>query len=126
MDEYDKYLSDDAPDAACEKQLSEKESGENMPKKYQLLEKYLDRPVTAFRQYDCFIDAVPDCMVQPDTDGDCLFGGSTHELMHGASVRVLIRIDESKKDVVRALLKIVDSINRNDKFESKADEEIPF
>lgn len=123
--------SSDEQNSTCEEQLSEKENGENMPTKHQLLGKYLNKPVTAFKQYDCFTDTGPDCVFQPDKDGDCLFGGNTtHELMHGTSIRVLIRPNESKKDVVTVLLKIAEWINRDDKFKNKAEyedeDDLPF
>jgi hypothetical protein len=102
----------------------------NMPTKYQLLEKYLISSVSAFKQYDCFIDAVPDSLFKPDDDGDCLFGGTTHELMNGSSVRVLIRPDESKQDVIRALLKIAEEVSLSTDFKDKAApedrEDVPF
>ena len=153
MNNIDKYFSDDAPlwlkqtiteailqgqkDQANERCADEspleevsKSDEHESPTKPKLLAKYLDKPVTKFKQYDCFIDAGPDCVFQPDKDGDFLFGeNTTHELMHGTSVRVLIRPDESKQDVVRVLLKIAEQISCSDDFKNVTvtdDKDCPF
>lgn len=99
------------------------EKVEDDNKKTSLLKKYIDRPVTKFRQYDCFIDSHTDDMFRPDADGDCLFSGDTDELMHGSSVRVLIRPEETRGNVVRALLKIAQWVNEDNSFKSEDDEE---
>lgn len=105
---------------------------ESQSTKVGLLAKYLNRPITEFQQYDAFINSHRDSVFVPDDDGDCLFGTETSELMHGASVRVLIRPDEKKADVVRSLLKITDWINRDwvdkqpDTQQPEHDSEIPF
>lgn len=94
---------------------------ENKPDKHVLLARYLVKPVTKFKQYDCFIRSNSDDKFRPDKDGDCLFSGNTHELMRGASVRVLIRPDEREQDVIRALLKITEVIRQSGGFN-----DIPF
>ena len=129
MNNINEYFSDDAPlwlkqavteavlqaqkDQANEKCAVEsslkkvsKSDEHEPPTKTKLLAKYLDNPVAKFKQYDFSVGGFFD----PDRDDD-YFSCDTYELMLGTSVRVLIRPDERKKDVVRILLKIAERIN---------------
>lgn len=86
-------------------------TGGNMRKR-ELLDKYVNRPVTTFKQYDVFIGAgvrVDDCssVIQPDEDGDYLSMGITHELMYGADVRVFIKPYVTAPKATAALKKII-------------------
>lgn len=86
---------------------TEKES-EMAKTKGELLEHYAGKPVTAFYQYDGFVIAGRgDDVMRPDRDGDCLMGGTTHELMSGGpAVRILVTRGTSRKDAVRLLKKL--------------------
>ena len=89
------------------------------PTKGQLLAHYAKRPVTRFHQYDGFKLEEWDCVLDPDEHGYSVMGGETHELMHGANVRVLIRPDTSREDAVELLERITRSVR--DSQQSAAD-----
>ena len=82
--------------------------------KGELLAKYCERAPTAFLQFDGFFPGIGnyDPIVTPDSEGDCLFGGDTWELMHGADVRVLIKHPLGRTDALRILSKITAWVNR--------------
>lgn len=75
------------------------------------LKHYATRPVTEFMQFDGF-HVGADCddwVMRPDKDGDSCFGlFMTHELMHGADVRVLIKAGASKETAIRLLKKLLE------------------
>jgi len=87
----------------------------NAPTRDQLLEKYATREPKAFSQFDGF-DWTPDDDDDSifggikdsfaDDDGHGIFGTTTHELMHGADVRVLVNPAASKETVLALLSKI--------------------
>jgi hypothetical protein len=76
--------------------------------KDELLTKYAQRPMTRFRQYDAFVAGPNDRhdIMRPDSDGRCLVGGETHELMHGADVRVLVSDNTSKREIPALIRKL--------------------
>ena len=74
---------------------------------------YASREPKSFLQLDALIDLKPDSFTHPDKDGDVLMGGGTIELMHGASVRVLIPHDAKPKEAVRQLKKIAKWLNKD-------------
>lgn len=75
-----------------------------------LLEHYSERPSTQFGQLDGFVIGVGkgDSVMRPDDDGDWCSGGCTHELMHGADVRILIKKGTSYKDAIRLITKLLE------------------
>jgi hypothetical protein len=82
--------------------------------KRRLLEHYAEREPKRFRQFDVFTDALADCVMEPDEDGDCIFGGATYELMNGCwDVRCLINPKLNKADAVRSLRKVLECIERD-------------
>ena len=90
---------------------------ETIPTKDELLEQYAARHTAPreFVQYDSFNP--PTFPVGPgseDGDGDESWGPSrTYELMHGATVRVLIHPDAPPEMASRMLRKIADWIDRD-------------
>jgi hypothetical protein len=74
---------------------------------------YAQRETRRFWQYDCFANAEEDSIVKPDEDGDAFFLTNPTELMHGATVRVLIGQSARYHDVVRGLLKILVYITKD-------------
>lgn len=75
-----------------------------------LLEKYGEKDPNAFTQLDGFVvgrDSV-DSVMCPDDEGDCLFGSTTTELMHGADVRIFIKKGTSPNDAIRLIGKLGD------------------
>jgi len=82
--------------------------------KQDLLEHYATKEPHAFYQYDGFANERDSgSPVEADTDGDALCGGTTHELMNGATVRVLVAPGTSEKDALRLLKKIRRWIRRD-------------
>jgi hypothetical protein len=83
-------------------------------KKEKLLH-YSGRDAKAFFQFDAFtnIEAGDDIM-RPDEDGDWVCGGTTTELMFGATVRVLVAPGTTRKTAARALQKIQDWIEKEE------------
>lgn len=92
--------------------------------KTMLLKHYSEREPTGFLQFDGFADAPEgDDIIHPDDDKDWIGGGSTYELMHGANVRVLIRLGTKHGEALRLLKKITDWIVRDkDQFDNRMDE----
>jgi hypothetical protein len=82
--------------------------------KNELLEHYGNREPRPFVQVDCFdvgLDSI-DCVMRPDEDGHCVMGGTPYELMHGASVRVLIGNETDQQTAVAMLRKMAESIEK--------------
>jgi hypothetical protein len=81
-------------------------------KKAKLLKKYSEREPTPFYQFDGFYDCPEgDCVMDPDLDGHCLFGGETWELMRGTGgVRVLVNSGANGREVVSLLQKITELV----------------
>jgi hypothetical protein len=75
----------------------------------ELVAEAASKPILHLHQFDCFLNARADDVFRPDSDGDALFHGETHELRRmGADViRVHIPVGVSQKDAVRALKKIL-------------------
>jgi len=97
-----------------------------MKTKEQLLEHYAkhERP-KSFIQIDvfCFEKNARDDVLRPDEDGFALCKLSTQELMSGVSaVRILIRPDVEKRDVLKSLEKAKDSVLRDETYETFAEE----
>lgn len=77
--------------------------------KQDLLDHYATREPKEFYQFDGFnyITGVMGYRDDyEDDDGDELYCGGTYELMHGATVRILITAGTSKEDAVRLLKKL--------------------
>lgn len=75
--------------------------------KGQKLLHYFGRDAVRFIQYDGFVNTLPDDLMSPDQDGDCLFSSETIELMTGlVQVRLLIVPGTLAKDVIRVLGKM--------------------
>jgi hypothetical protein len=90
------------------------------PTKGDLLEKYADVSPRQLLQYDGYSDVCYEFAnydlqyMDPDKEGDALCKAETFELIPEAiNVRVYIRPDIKKKDVLRLLKKIYKNINRN-------------
>jgi hypothetical protein len=86
--------------------------------KGELLEHYANKNPRSFVQFDVFVGMPPDGSGNPvgeppDKDGDDMFWGLTTELMGGSDVRVLVPLDTSKDDVLRALRKIGDCVSNS-------------
>lgn len=80
-----------------------------------LLRHYATKSVTAFLQFDGFARQEPDDgPLLIDGHGDALCAGPTLELMHGATVRVLIAADADKVDVLRLIDKLAGLIAGTD------------
>jgi hypothetical protein len=91
--------------------------------KQALLKEYEKKEVNRYRQYDAFTDVEPgDPVVTPDKDGDCLFFTATDELMISNILRVLVPLHLDKKTAVRALKKIVSTIEDEHDFEKVSKE----
>lgn len=84
-----------------------------------LLEHYASRTPQSFVQFDGNYVGVDfeDCIMRADGDGDCLTAGVTYELMHGASVRLLIHPDTTRKEALRLLKKLRGWIKKGECFE---------
>ncbi len=85
--------------------------------KQELLAHYAAREPKEFYQFDGF--NYPTGMMgyrgdHEDADGDELYCGRTYELMHGATVRILITPNTSKEDAVRLLKKLTAWIEKGD------------
>jgi hypothetical protein len=65
-----------------------------------------------FIQFDGF-DWPGDCMANPET-GLALFHGETHELMHGADVRILVNPRTDREKVLQILYGLVAWIERDE------------
>lgn len=78
--------------------------------KRQLLEKYDSRVPTPFLQMDVFNLGIGqgDCVMAVDDDGHCVMSGTTFELMNGADVRILVKPDTERADIVAMLEKAVE------------------
>ncbi|MCF7986374.1 MAG: hypothetical protein K9L60_02315 [Methylovulum sp.] len=92
------------------------------PSKAQLLTKYIDRPVTQFKQYDAHLNARDG---YSDCEGDSLSQMTTYELLDGATVSVFINPREKKSDVLRGIFKLADYINRSWQDAQQADARQP-
>ena len=69
---------------------------------------YFEREPKEFMQYDGFVNTLPDDLMSPDGDGDCLFACETIELMTGyPAVRLLVVPGTAAKDVIRVLGKMI-------------------
>ncbi len=95
---------------------------DNSPSKAQLLAKYIDRPVTQFKQYDVDLNAQND---YSDKDGDSLSNMMTYELLECASVSIFINPREKKSDILRGLFKLADYVNRSWQDAQQADAQPP-
>lgn len=75
---------------------------------------YFGKPLTLFNQFDVFTEVEPgDPVVRPDKDGDCIFGGSTDELMSGGpAIRVLVLPGTTPEVIQRGLKKIMSWIKK--------------
>lgn len=103
--------------------------------KGECLARYAERNPKGFAQFDGweFEPGTRDDVMHPDKDGFAVTGGGTTELMHGASVRVLVA-DGVAPDVAVALLRrIVKWIERDSDALAKltpqparVDDEVPF
>jgi len=91
--------------------------------KEELLKHYAKRKVNRFLRFDASVGGKPysdpDELSATDKDGDCITEGTTYELMNSPFiVRVLVRPNAEKEDVIRTLTKITKWIKR-EKFEVK-------
>jgi hypothetical protein len=95
------------------------------PKRSELIAKYTDKPVTRYQQFDGFINAEEDSLIQPDQDSDAIMGGTTYELMRfDFGVRVLIPDNIEAADAARALTKIADVVDQYlDMYRRRRDED---
>jgi hypothetical protein len=96
------------------------------PTKHELLAKYLDRGVTEFVQFDCFLNSTDDYVCAPDKDGDALTMQTTFELMHGAEIRLFIKPNVNKADALRGIFKISDFINNKYGSDARDLDNVPF
>jgi hypothetical protein len=79
------------------------------------MEKYAERPPAMFRQMDAWhLPDGGDDVMHTDPEGDCLMSGITHELMHGADVRLLIRKGTSHQTAIRLLCKQLEWVRREE------------
>jgi hypothetical protein len=90
--------------------------------KEELLKRYAKRKVNQFLRFDASVGGKPysdpDELSATDKDGDCITEGTTYELMNSPFiVRVLVRPNAEKKDVIRTLTKITKWIRR-ERFEA--------
>jgi hypothetical protein len=90
-----------------------------------LLAKYAEREPKRFVQLDAHF-APGDEVLGADDDGDALTGGGTFELMHGASVRVLIEPDCDSAIAVRRLRKLAAWLERNPALMREVSEPVGF
>jgi hypothetical protein len=90
--------------------------------KEQLLAHYKERNPTQFIQFDGFDDLQPDDVMTVDEDGHSFFSRKTWELMHGSTVRLLVKPAASKETVLSLLHKIIKWIDRD--FESYSQQEL--
>ncbi len=112
-------VNNSIPDDVCESAGDQcKTPRDDSPSKAQLLAKYIDRPVTQFKQYDVDLNAQND---YSDKDGDSLSNMMTYELLDGATVSVFIRPSEKKSDILRGLFKLADYVNRSWQDAQQAD-----
>ena len=71
------------------------------------IEHYKDRGPVLFCQVDAFVDCGADDVVKPGPDGVAVTGNmKTWELMHGSTVRVLIRADATMEEAKRGFASI--------------------
>lgn len=88
-------------------------SGKAASDKATLLAHYAGKEPTEFLQVDGFPGIAQDDVLSPDTDGDSIMLGSTHELMSGAyAVRLLVTAGTKKTAVLRILRKIAGVVER--------------
>ena len=80
--------------------------------KARLLKEARAKTVKEVVQYDVFLNAAED--LEPDKDGDALWYGGVHELRNTDTVRVQFPAGASAVDVLRALKKIVENIEKYD------------
>ena len=93
---------------ACDEESQTHLQGISMSTKGDLLEHYATKKAKQFVQCDGFALGRDggDSVMRPDDDGDCLMSGTTHELMSGSSVRVLIPVGTDRHTAMRILKKI--------------------
>jgi hypothetical protein len=78
-----------------------------------LLARYSKKPSNQFIQYDSFHDLQQDPVYEVDEDGHSVFCAKTWELMHGSTVRVLIKPWAPKEIVMTLLAKITKRIDKD-------------
>lgn len=76
--------------------------------KKEKLKHYAGKELNSFIQFDgwYFEDKQGDSNFKPDSDGDCLSGRETFELMNGADVRILIPENTPRDIAIRLIGKI--------------------
>lgn len=99
----------------------------NSENKAELLAKYLNKPVTKFRQFDFFANETEcACGEGHDTSGGTAYASDTFELMRGADVRLLINPDASKSDVLHGLMILAQFVNDDFEPKQQIDSNLPF
>jgi len=94
-------------------------------RKLEKIRHYLNRDPVEFYQFDGFADAKADGLIEPDRDGDWLCWGQTVELMHGATVRMLVVPGTPNADVLRLIDKIKEIVAREG-FIDLTEDDAPF
>jgi hypothetical protein len=145
----DAYVEDYGPQgvaivkAALHRQADNSGFGGRVPQpprlwsKGECLARYAEREPKGFAQFDgWFMPGQRDDVINPDAEGYAITGTGTTELMHGATVRVLISAGTDAQVAKALLMRIVDWIQRSPEVlieetpipqsVNADDEELPF